>query len=238
VAFELVPTVSEELLMPVKKETSDGGLKERTEEGQGPSAAKQDFGRRVKLMRGEKKWTLEQLSVKSRLSISALSKIENGQVSASFDTIVKIAHAFGHSFGEFIDPAPHQNLRSGRRTTTRSGGGLKFHTSLYDYDVHSAELTDKGMIPLVMRIKAREVAPLEEWSNHDGEEFIYVISGTVDLHTEVYAPLRLSVGDSAYIDSTMRHSFVSVGETDAGILSICMTEMLRFAEGTVGKSID
>ena len=94
------------------------------------------------------------------------------------------------------------------------------------------------MIPLVMRIKAREVAPLEEWSNHDGEEFIYVTSGTVDLHTEFYAPLRLSVGDSAYIDSTMRHSFVSVSEIDAEILSICMTEMLRFAEGTIGKSID
>jgi transcriptional regulator with XRE-family HTH domain len=187
-----------------------------------------NFGRRVKEIRGERRWTLEQLSQKSGLSISALSKIENDQVSASFDTIVKIAHAFGHTFGEFF--RPQQSLQSvpGRRTSTRAGQGVCFTTANYDYEVHSAELTRKGMIPLVMRIRARTLAPIEAWSSHDGEEFIYVTSGLVEVHTEFYAPIRLGVGDSAYIDSTMRHAFVSLGEGDAEMLSICMTESLQF----------
>jgi transcriptional regulator with XRE-family HTH domain len=193
------------------------------------------FGAHVKTLRLAHKWTLEQLGAKTGLSISALSKIENGQVSASFDTRVKIAHAFGQSFGQLHRPAQEQQTAIGRRTFTRAGEGVKFHTAAYDYDVHSADLTLKGMIPLVMRIRAREVVPLAEWSSHDGEEFIYVAAGTVDLHTEFYTPLRLSAGDSAYIDSTMRHAFVSIGNDDAKILSICMTERLWFAEDVVGK---
>jgi transcriptional regulator with XRE-family HTH domain len=193
------------------------------------------FGPHVKALRREHGWTLEQLGAKAGLSISALSKIENAQVSASFDTRVKIAHAFGQSFGQLHRLPENQPLATARRTFTRAGRGLKFHTSSYDYDVHSADLVAKGMIPLVMRIKAREVMPIAEWSSHDGEEFIYVTAGEVDLHTEFYAPLRLGVGDSAYIDSTMRHAFVSIADDDAEILSICMTERLAFAEGTIGR---
>jgi len=195
------------------------------------------FGSRVKALRREHGWTLEQLGTKAGLSISALSKIENAQVSASFDTRVKIAHAFGQSFGQLHRLSEDQPLATARRTFTRTGRGLKFHTAAYDYDVHSADLVAKGMIPLVMRIKAREVMPIAEWSSHDGEEFIYVTAGEVDLHTEFYAPLRLGVGDSAYIDSTMRHSFVSIGDDDAQILSVCMTERLAFADAVVGRGL-
>lgn len=193
------------------------------------------FGSHIKSLRQERKWTLEQLSAKTGLSISAISKIENGQVSASFDTRVKIGHAFGQSFGQLHRMPQTRQVATGRRTFTRAGEGMRFHTAAYDYNVHSTELTFKGMIPLVMRIKAREVAPIEEWSSHEGEEFIYVTGGTVELHTEFYAPLRLSAGDSAYIDSTMRHAFVSVDDNDAEMLSICMTERLQFPEGVVGR---
>ena len=187
-----------------------------------------NVGRRVKEIRRERGWTLDQLSQKSGLSISALSKIENDQVSPSFDTIVNIAHAFGHTFGEFFRPAQSLQSVPGRLTSTRSGQCVRFTTASYDYEIHSAELTCKGMIPLIMRIRARSLLPIESWSSHDGEEFIYVTSGLVELHTEFYAPIRLGVGDSAYIDSTMRHAFVSVGKGDAKLLSICMTESLKF----------
>lgn len=201
----------------------------------------QDFGVRVKDLRLARKWTLERLAEMSSVSISALSKIENGQVSASFDTIVKIAHAFGLTFAEFFTPGSAEPARdaasvAGRRTYTYQGKGLPFSSDYYDYQVHSAELVHKGMIPLVMVIKTREVLPRKDWSTHDGEEFIYVVGGVTELHTAYYAPLKLSAGDSAYIDSTMPHCFVSIGNEDAKILSICMTERLTFNEVSVGVS--
>lgn len=201
-----------------------------------------DPGARIKAIRLERRLTLEKLAEASGISISALSKIENGQVSPAFDTIVKISHAFGISFGRLFDvdaqgepPGQPAAPLTGRRTFTRAGAGLTFTTASYDYNVHSAELVQKGMIPLVMRIRARQLPPPEEWSSHDGEEFIYVTSGETVLHTACYAPLHLKTGDSAYIDSTMAHAFVSVGERDAEILSICMTERLFFDDVAVGK---
>lgn len=210
-------------------------------ENAAPPKTDQDFGVRVKGLRSARRWTLERLAEMSTVSISALSKIENGQVSASFDTIVKIAHAFGLTFAELfassaIDPGEEIPSIVGRRTYTLEGNGLPFSTDYYDYQVHSAELIHKGMIPLVMTIKTREVLPRKEWSTHDGEEFIYVIGGTTVLHTAYYAPLKLSAGDSAYIDSTMAHCFVSIGEEDARILSICMTERLMFNDVPVGNT--
>lgn len=201
-----------------------------------------DFGNRIKSLRQARQWTLEQVAESSGLSISTLSKIENGQVSASFDTLVKIANAYHLSFGELFSsqlpveapPTPAVPPISGRRTFTRAGEGLAFTTDNYGYNVHSAELTHKGMIPLIMQIKAREVPAKAEWSSHEGEEFIYVTQGVTELHTAWYAPLRLETGDSAYIDSTMPHAFISLSEEDAHILSICMTQRLFFKEGTVG----
>jgi transcriptional regulator with XRE-family HTH domain len=194
-----------------------------------------NLGRRVKALRRQRGWTLDQLGRECGLSISALSKIENDQVSPSFDTIFKIAQAFDHSFEEFLVPPAAVRAVPGRRVTTRAGEGIPFSTANYDYEVHSAELTRKGMIPLYMRIKARTLPPVEEWSSHDGEEFVYVLSGAVELFTEFYALTPLAAGDSAYIDSTMRHAFVSVGADDARMLSICMTENLVFDDVVVGR---
>jgi transcriptional regulator with XRE-family HTH domain len=182
------------------------------------------FGRRVRDLRQQKGWTLEQLGRESGLSISALSKIENEQVTPSFDTLVKLSRAFGYSFEQFVRVSNEVYFASGLRTITNAGHGIRFSSAQYDYEVHSAELTHKRMIPLVIRIKTREPPPRQDWSSHDGEEFIYVVQGVVELHTQFYAPAQLGEGDSAYIDSSMRHAFVSVGESEAVMLSVCLAE--------------
>jgi transcriptional regulator with XRE-family HTH domain len=193
------------------------------------------LGRRVKELRQRKSWTLEQLGRESGVSISALSKIENEQVTPAFDTLVKISRAFGYSFDEFFRASADSDFAFGLRTTTGAGEGIQFSSPYYDYEVHSAELTHKRMIALVMRIKTRELPPRQDWSSHQGEEFIYVVRGAVELHTQFYAPARLNQGDSAYIDSTMGHAFVSVGDGEAVMLSICLAERLDLAGAGTAK---
>lgn len=207
----------------------------RQHEASGLGAAltgEQNFGLRIKTIRQARELTLEQVAELSSVSISTLSKIEKGQVSASFDTIAKIASAFDYSLAElFADELPAQPVASaaiqGRRTYTLAGKGLTFTNPYFRYEVHAAELLVKGMIPVVMEIETRELPPPEAWSQHAGEEFIYVLSGEVMLHTQFYAPLRLVEGDSAYIDSTMRHTFVRNGDENTRLISICQTEKLN-----------
>lgn len=204
--------------------------------GRGRPAPSGDGGRigaRIKALRRERGWTLQELGRRSEVSISALSKIENNVVSASFDTLLKIARALDASFETLLDegaPGPASRL-----TSTRADAGLPFETDRYRYRVMSGEIRQKHMIPLHMEVKARELPDLAEWSSHEGEEFIYVLRGPIELHTEFYEPLRLETGDSAYFDSQMRHTFVC-GKGVGEMLSICFSRGLYFPD-PMGKEI-
>jgi quercetin dioxygenase-like cupin family protein len=81
-----------------------------------------------------------------------------------------------------------------------------------------------------MEVKARKLADITRWSSHEGEEFIYVLQGNIELHTELYAPVRLRIGDSAYIDSKMPHAFLNRGKGKAWMLSICFSRETRFPD--------
>jgi mannose-6-phosphate isomerase-like protein (cupin superfamily) len=101
---------------------------------------------------------------------------------------------------------------------------------MYEYKVHSAELRQKHMIPLHMEIKARSLSEQNQWNSHEGEEFIYVLKGKIEMHTEFYAPVLMLAGDSAYIDSKMRHAFLNRGTGKAEMLSICYGPGMRLPQ--------
>jgi transcriptional regulator with XRE-family HTH domain len=176
--------------------------------------------------RKKKKWTLSQLAKASGVAIGTLSKIENGKSGASFDTVVRVANALEMSFDALLGPNSAR-FASGRRSISRAGEGLKFGFGRYDYEIPCNDLVSKAMVPLVMTINAREIALRSKWQSHAGEEYIYIISGEVQMHTEFYVPVTLQTGDSAYIDSMMAHAFVNVGSGDAKMLSVCLSGSLE-----------
>lgn len=180
------------------------------------------IGERIKHLRKERGWTLKELSGRTQVSIATLSKIENAQVAASFDTLVKVAQGLAVSFDVLLKEVGAARA-GGRLVVTNIGDTVHFATSMYDYEVHSVELRQKRMIPLIMKIKARSLDDITNWSSHAGEEFIFVMKGAVRLYTEFYNPVELHPGESAYIDSEMEHGFVSIGEGDAEIVSMCLS---------------
>lgn len=183
-------------------------------EDAGPS-----IGTRLNEIRKGLGLTLAQAGQLSSVSMSMLSRIENGQVSPSFDVIKKVCDAFDVSLEDLVRPGP-KPLVSGRKAITRAGAASEFTSGQYDYRAHATELAQKGMVPFEMRIRARSPDDFDHWSQHAGEEFVYVLSGEIEIHTECYTPFRLKRGESAYFDSGMRHLYVSVGERDAEVLSV------------------
>lgn len=177
------------------------------------------IGDRLSNLRKKNNWTLDMVSKKTGVGISTLSKLEKHQTNLSFDTWLKLSKGLGTNFQQLVNPEGTRVAR-GCRAITRAGQGVAFSTSQYDYVLHSTDLLARRMVPLVMKIKNRSVEDIEAFSSHAGEEFILCIDGTVELHTEYYAPLKLETGESAYIDSTMKHAFVSLGDSEATILSI------------------
>jgi transcriptional regulator with XRE-family HTH domain len=177
------------------------------------------LGGRLREIRRTLDRTLAEVSQASGVSISNLSKIENNQISPSFDIMKRICDGLGISIEDFVRPG-EKGAVSGRKTTTRTGEGDHFTSGQYDYRAHASELSRKAMVPLEILVRARALDEFDHWSQHRGEEFVYVLHGTIEIHTEHYAPFRLARGESAYFDSSMRHLYISVSKDDAKVLSV------------------
>ncbi len=187
------------------------------ENGLDATAAPLDLGARVRALRKERDWTLEQAAVQAGLARSTLSKIENGQMSPTFDALKKLAVGLGISVPQLFTP-PVADRITGRMMVTVKDAATRQITTTYEHDLLAEGLSRKKMLPYRARIRARRMEDFEGWVRHDGEEFLYVLTGTVRLFTEFYEPVDMSRGDSAYYDATMGHNVVSVSPEDATIL--------------------
>lgn len=76
----------------------------------------------------------------------------------------------------------------------------------------------RGIWPDRARIRARSFEEFDGWVRHDGQEFLYALTGVVWLLTEFYARLDLKRGDSAACDAAMGRTVISLSEDDATIL--------------------
>ncbi len=176
-----------------------------------------NLGERVRSLRRAKGWTLEQAAGQAGLARSTLSKIENGQMSPTYEALKKLADGLAISVPQLFTP-PSKARVSGRMAVTKQGTGQGHATATYEHELLAGALSKKQMLPYRARIRAREMADFDGWVRHDGEEFLFVLTGVVRLFTEFYEPVDLRRGDSAYYDASMGHNVVSVSEDDATIL--------------------
>jgi len=177
------------------------------------------LGGQIKALRAERKMTLEEMSRICGVSISTLSKIENAQASPGYITLKKIADGLNVSFERLVnDKRGLSDLA--RRVVTRKNDIVSVQSDRYDLAIYAVDLVPKAMVPLVMQVKTRAPPAAEDLHSHEGEEFILLLSGRVELYLEHYGPLRLKPGEGVYIDSRMKHGFANVGKGNASLLSI------------------
>ncbi|WP_227268051.1 helix-turn-helix domain-containing protein [Roseobacter weihaiensis] len=187
------------------------------ENGPDEAAAPLDLGVRVRELRKARDWTLEQAASQAGLARSTLSKIENGQMSPTYDALKKLAVGLEISIPQLFTP-PQTGQINGRLAVTKSGQGSAQATVTYEHELLADTLTKKQMLPYRARVRARNMSEFDGWVRHDGEEFLYVLTGVIRLYTEFYEPIEMRRGDSAYYDATMGHNVVSVSAEDANIL--------------------
>jgi transcriptional regulator with XRE-family HTH domain len=176
-----------------------------------------NLGARVRELRKARGWTLEQAAGQAGLARSTLSKIENGQMSPTYEALKKLAEGLAISVPQLFTP-PSRAQVTGRRAITKAGEGQAHATATYEHELLAGSLTRKQMLPYRARIRARRLEEFDGWVRHDGEEFLYVLTGVVRLYSEFYEPVDLRRGDSAYYDATMGHNVISLSEEDATIL--------------------
>lgn len=192
-------------------------LKIAASDGAGPRVSPLKLGERVRAIRRARNWTLEEAAQRAGLARSTLSKIENEQMSPTFDAVQKLARGLDIDVPQLFQPAPVDKI-SGRRAITRRNEGKDHPTTTYEHEMLAPEISRKRMLPYKATIRARDFQEFDEWVRHQGEEFLLVLSGAIRLYTEFYEPVEMASGDSAYYDGSMGHCVVSISQDDAVIL--------------------
>ncbi|WP_417308901.1 helix-turn-helix domain-containing protein [Devosia sp.] len=164
-------------------------------------------------------WTLAELARITGVSISTLSKIENNQTAPAYGILTKLAAGLGVDFAVLLGDRPSRPAL-GARAVTKAGQGAHYANEMGAYEALATELAAKSMEPMIVDIPADGRTPGRIRSAHEGEEFVYVLSGRVVFEMDPYAPRVLETGDSVYFDGSTSHGF-SADAQGARILSIC-----------------
>ncbi|MBM7035194.1 helix-turn-helix domain-containing protein [Vibrio ulleungensis] len=175
------------------------------------------LGVRIKEIRTQLGITLEEASQRTGLARSTLSKIENEQISPTFQAMQKLATGLSINMPQLFEP-PVKKQASGRRDITLKGEGKPHPTPTYEHELLATQLSNKRMMPFKSRIHARAFDEYQDWVRHDGEEFLLILDGEVLFYSEFYEPLAMREGDSVYYDANMGHMLVSTSTEDAQIL--------------------
>ncbi len=186
-------------------------------EGSSDHIAPLKLGVKIKEIRSKLGITLEEASQRTGLARSTLSKIENEQISPTFQAMQKLAAGLQIDMPQLFEP-PKSNVTTGRRDITLQNEGKSHPTPTYEHELLATQLSNKKMMPFKSRVRSRHFSDFKGWVKHDGEEFLLILEGEVMFYSEFYEPVRMKEGDSVYYDANMGHMLTSISEEDARIL--------------------
>lgn len=184
----------------------------------GEKGSVEDVGKRIKLLREERDISIEDLSDLTGFSIERLENIENGTEKPQLGTVMKLSKALDAAVGRLVsgmgDKLYSITRKNERKQVFRSSSQTG-KRKVYSYMSLAPEVKGRHMEALIVQL---EQSPDNEVSIHNGEEFIFVLDGIVNLRIgkETY---ELEPGDSAYYLSTTSH-LISAQSEKATILAV------------------
>jgi transcriptional regulator with XRE-family HTH domain len=184
----------------------------------------------LRAARAEQGLTLRDLAKRTGLPASTLSKLENGKMMMTYDKLLRLAQGLGVDLGDLFGTAPANGKPReiiGRRSITRAGKSWAPDAERHAHHYPAAELIGKLMVPILIDVTAGSVAEMGGLVRHAGEEYLYILSGSMELHSDMYAPLALETGDSVYFDSGMAHAYIRTSTEPCRVLSVCAGQSIR-----------
>jgi len=180
-------------------------------------------GERIKAIRQQRGLSLEDLASRTGYDTGMLRQIEDDMVSPPLGVMVKLSKALDMKMGYLIssgESRPYSVIRKAdRKPISRyaSKKGVKYG---YAYESLAPQKKDRSMEPFLVTLEPADEEP--EMSTHDGEEFIFVLDGEMEVRigedTQILQP-----GDCIYYDSTEPHVVKTRGDKITRILAVLTT---------------
>ena len=182
------------------------------------------FGKRLRAARKQFGWTLAYVAEQSGVSITTISRAERGQLALSYEKFSALGHTLHMDMGAMFAEAGAKTRRLDRPVVTRAGEGVTYRGLAFSYQFLGTQVVGKQMSPILGTVHARSVNGPEDYARHDGEEFVYILVGAVDVHFEDGEVIHLERGDMLYFDSRIGHAYVSVSRQLAKTIGACTSE--------------
>ena len=180
-----------------------------------------NIGQKIKILRKERKLTLQDVANETGFSPALISQIENNNVSPPIATLSKIARFFDVKMSYFFEEEEetshyeivrHNERRIVSRVISKDGSDHG-----YTYEALSFRKKNKKMEPFFLTVTER--AQEETLYSHEGEEFLLIISGTAEIILD-NERFTLEEGDAVYFDSTVKHRLLSKEGEPVQVLAV------------------
>ncbi|HWA22138.1 MAG TPA: XRE family transcriptional regulator [Caulobacterales bacterium] len=174
--------------------------------------------RKLRLAKG---FTLAELSERTGVPLSTLSKLELGQSALGYEKLLLICRALGVDPGLTMLQDPlSPTAPSGRRAVSRAAEGAPHRLGPHECRMIAGDLLSKCFTPLIMHINVRSLSEHGPMHTLSGETYLYVLEGAALVHTDIYAPLALDTGESVYFDGRIGHAILANGHAPCRALLI------------------
>jgi len=184
-----------------------------------------NLGSKIKQIRESKQVSIKELSDRTSLEEELIKKIEEEKVVPSLAPMIKITRALGVRLGTLLDDDDNLGpvvVRNGKNEKKRLfiSQGRKMNERLNFYSL-AADKVGRNMEPFLIDIEPVKKAKTM-LSSHEGEEFMYVLEGVVEINygKDIY---RLNSGDSIYLDSIVDHNVHAGDNKNARMLAVVYT---------------
>lgn len=217
-----------------------------------PSPTQARIGRAIRQRRQELRLSLAELAARLGVATSTLSKLENGLLPITFQRLDSISRALSVETAELLADDPHEQARAladqpptpppqkfgARRSVTRADHAVPVEGGVYTLYFHGTDLLEKRVQPAVAEIHITDIKQYGPYTRHAGEEFNFVLTGELDFHTDIYAPVHLKAGDSVYFDAEMGHAHTKVGSGKCAILTVLIPRSSEVAKNNTAPVLE
>ena len=175
------------------------------------------IGEIIHRLRKEKKMTLVELSEKSGVALATLSRIENGRMTGTLNSHLKICKALEIDITEL-----YKDLSLSKKEVEIRSRKARMEVSLHSKNVSSQMLIqsalNKKMMPLIIKI-AKGSSTHKDATKTGIEKFIYIAAGKIEANIgeEKY---NLTKGDTLYFESSAPHHFKNTGPEEASLICV------------------
>jgi transcriptional regulator with XRE-family HTH domain len=167
-----------------------------------------EIGERIKGVRTLNKLTIEKFAKQVGTTPEQMAQYENGSIEIPVSFLHDVSHNFDISMTELLSG---ESAKLSVYSVVRSGKGVGVNRrQAYDYQSLAYNFADRTIDPFYITIKPRSDNDTVPMLYHTGQEFHYVLDGTVRIKVAKHETV-LHKGDSIYFNSTYPHSIEAIG---------------------------